>query len=214
MADLIFKHSAMNGGKTLNILQTAYNYEERFFKTVIIKSVKDTKGADTIVSRTGMYKKVDILLPIEASLIEYDYYEIYKDAKSILVDEVEMLSSSQVEDLWYIAHKLDIPVITYGLKSNFKGEIFSDGITKLFAVADKIEEIGSTNLCACGNKATFNSRKVNNKFTSEGNVIVIDGTANVEYIPLCSDCYLQNVKFNDEKLIKLEELSKPYSKVA
>ncbi len=206
MANLIFKHSAMNGGKTINILQSAHSYKEQGLKYIIIKSIKDTKGNDNIVSRVGLESKVDILLDINESLLLKKNYNIYYNAKVIFVDEVEMLSEKQIEELWVIAHKLDIPVITYGLKSNFKGDIFSDGVAKLIAMADDIDEIGSTSLCKCGNKAIFNSRKVNGKYKLTGDIVVIDGTKNVEYVPLCGDCYFKNVYKNAEPAKKVQDL--------
>lgn len=209
MANLIFKYSAMNGGKTINILQTAFSYEEKKLKFVIIKSIKDTKGKDTIISRNGMNRKVDILLKEKESLLNEKNYLKYYNSRVILVDEVEMLNASQIEELWTIAHLINIPVITYGLKSNFCGEIFSDGIAKLFAIADDIDEIGSTSLCICGKKAVFNARKVNDKYTSEGEIVVIEGSKNnIEYVPLCGDCYLKYVKLKDNNIKKLTELVK------
>lgn len=208
MALMVFKYSAMNGGKTLNILQTAHNYEENNFKLVIIKSVKDTKGEDSIISRNGMSRKVDILLGENESLLTEENYKIYYTAKVILVDEVELLNDSQIRELWMIAHLINIPVICYGLKSNFKGEIFGEGISEIFAIADIIEEIGSSSLCRCGKKAIFNARKENDKFTDIGETIVIDdGTKKeYEYVPLCGDCYLKYVKIGSEDAKKLANL--------
>lgn len=208
MANLVFKYSAMNGGKTINILQTAYSYEDKGFKVVIIKSKKDTKGKDNIVSRNGMMRKVDILLKEDESLLKEKNYKIYYNAKVILVDEAELLSEVQIKELWYIAHLINIPVLCYGLKSNFKGEIFGDGVAQIFAIADIVEEIGSSSLCPCGKKAVFNARKVNDKFTDVGPTIVIeDGkNTNVEYVPLCSDCYLKYVKIHSEEAKKLAKL--------
>ena len=208
MANLVFKYSAMNGGKTINILQTAYSYEDKGFKVVIVKSKKDTKGKDNIVSRNGMSKKVDILLKEDESLFTEKYYKVYYNAKVILVDEVELLSEEQIEELWYIAHLINIPVLSYGLKSNFRGEIFGDGVSKIFAIADIVEEIGSSSICPCGKKAIFNARKVNDKFIDVGPTIVIeDGKNNdVEYVPLCSDCYLKYVKIHSEEAKKLAKL--------
>lgn len=208
MADMIYKYSAMNGGKTLNILQTAYSYEENNFKIVIIKSVKDTKGKNTIISRNGMNRVVDILLKENESLLTEKNYKIYYTAKVILVDEVDLLNASQIRELWMIAHLINIPVICYGLKSNFKGEIFGEGVAQIFAIADIVEEVGSTSLCLCGKKAIFNARKINDKFTDEGPVVVIDdGTQKeVEYVPLCSDCYLKYVKIGSEEAKKLANL--------
>ena len=208
MANLIFKYSAMNGGKTINVLQTAYNYEENNYKVTIIKSKVDTKGKDKIVSRNGMERKVDILLKSDDSLLKDKYYKIYYTSKVILVDEVELLSVSQIEELWTIAHLINIPVIVYGLKSNFMGEIFSPSVAKLIAVSDDIDEIGSSCLCKCGKKAIFNARKVNNKYVSEGETVLIDDgkKKNIEYVPLCGDCYLKYVRINDENVKKLTNL--------
>lgn len=205
MADMIFKYSAMNGGKTLNILQTAYSYEENNFKVIIIKSIKDTKGNDSILSRNGMNRKVDILLQENESLLTDSNYKKYYTAKVILIDEVELLSASQIKELWMIAHLINIPVICYGLKSNFKGELFGDGIAQIFAMADHIEEIGSSSLCRCGKKAIFNARKENDKYTDIGpNIVIDDGTKKeYEYVPLCGDCYLKYVKINSDEAKKL-----------
>ena len=208
MANLVFKYSAMNGGKTINILQTAYSYEDNNFKVIIIKSIKDTKGNDKIISRNGMNRKVDILLKEDESLLTEDNYKKYYTAKVILVDEVELLNEGQVKELWMISHLINIPVICYGLKSNFKGELFSDGIAGLFAMADDIEEIGSSSLCLCGKKAVFNARKENGNYSDIGpNIVIDDGTKKeYEYIPLCGDCYLKYVKINSEEARKLASL--------
>lgn len=209
MANLFFKYSAMNGGKTINILQTAYNYEENGFKITIVKSKIDTKGGKTIVSRNGMNREVDILLRDNESLLTEGNYRKYYTSKVILVDEVELLSVEQIEELWTIAHLINIPVIAYGLKSNFTGSIFSDGIAKLFAIADDIDEIGSSCLCHCGHKAVFNARMVNGKYTDVGETVVIDGSSNeIKYVPLCGDCYLKYVKIKNKNVKKLTDLVK------
>ena len=208
MADMIFKYSAMNGGKTLNILQTVYSYEEKGFKVIIIKSRKDTKGKRKIVSRIGLDRDVDILLNEKASLLTESNYKKYYTAKVILVDEIELLTSKQIKELWMIAHLINIPVLGYGLKSNFKGEIFSEGVAQLFATADHIEEIGSNSLCICGKKAIFNGRKEHGEFTDKGpNVIIEDGKRKeYEYVPLCADCYLKYVKIKSDEAKKLTSL--------
>ena len=207
MADMIFKYSAMNGGKTINLLQTAYSYEVNNFRPIIIKSIKDTKGNNTVVSRNGMSRLVDILLGEDESLLTVDNYKIYYTAKVILVDEVELLNETQIKELWMIAHLINIPVICYGLKSNFKGDIFSDGIGQIFAIADHTEEIGSSSVCFCGKKAIFNARRENGKYVLDGpNIIIDDGTTDVEYVSLCSDCFLKYVKITSTEAKKLAEL--------
>ena len=212
MANLVLKYSAMNGGKTVNILQTVYSYEEKNFKVVVIKSHKDTKGNDTILSINDMSRKVDILLHENESLFTEENYKIYYTAKVLLVDEVELLNAKQIKELWMIAHLINIPIICYGLRSNFHGDIFSDSISQLFAMADIIEEIGSSSICECGKTAIFNARKENDKFTDIGPTIVIDdGTKEeFEYVPLCSDCYLKYVKIGS---IEAKNLAKLVDKV-
>ena len=111
MANLVFKYSAMNGGKTINILQTAYSYEDKGFKVIIIKSKKDTKDKDCIISRNGMMRKVDILLKENDSLLTESKYKLYYTAKVILVDEAELLNEDQIKELWHIAHLINIPVL-------------------------------------------------------------------------------------------------------
>ena len=207
MADMIFKYSTINGGKTLNILQTVNSYEENNFKVIVIKSIKDTKGEDKILSDHGISRKVDIILNENESLLTEENYKKYYTAKVILVDEVELLNESQVKELWMIAHLINVPVICYGLKSNFKGNVFSDGVSQIFAIADHVEEIGSSSLCRCGKKAIFNARKENDKFTDIGPEIIIDGTNDqYEYVSLCSDCYLKYVKIGSDEAKKLADL--------
>ena len=208
MAEMIFKYSAMSGGKTINLLQTAYSYEEKGFKLTLIKSIQDTKGKNAVLSRNGMQKDVDILLKEDESLLTAKNYQKYYTSKVILVDEAELLNKKQIQELWTIAHLINIPVICYGLKSNFKGEIFSDGVSHLFAVSDIIEEIGSTSLCECGKKAIFNARKINDEYVKDGpDILIDDGTKKeVLYVPLCSDCYMKHVKISSEEAKTLAKL--------
>ena len=122
MADMVFKYSTINSGKTINILQTADSYEKNNFQVVLIKSIKDTKGKNKVLSSNNMERKVDIVLREDESLLRDRNYKIYYTAKVILVDEVELLNQTQVKELWMIAHLINIPVICYGLRSNFKGK--------------------------------------------------------------------------------------------
>lgn len=207
MANLVFNYSAMNGGKSINLLQTAYSYEEKGIKFVLIKSKMDTKGDDAVLSRCMAEKKADIVLGADESLFCEEYYKKYYNVRLILVDEIELFSESQIEELWTIAHLINIPVVTYGLKSNFKGDIFSASVAKLFALADESKEIGAACLCNCGKPATMNSRKIDGEYTLSGELVVIDGsTRDVTYEPLCNDCYLKNLKLNSKEVLKLSEL--------
>lgn len=193
MAKLHFKYGAMNSGKSTMLLQTAYNYEEKGKKILLIKAEIDTKGKNRIVSRIGASREVDILLKPDASIISVskNYLE---DISCLLVDEAQFLSTSQVNELFVIAKCHDIPVIAFGLKSDFRSELFI-GSKRLIELADEILEIPT--ICKCGKKARFNARKIDGEFTLAGNSIAIDKENNVEYEPLCGNCYIKKVIQNE-----------------
>ena len=191
MANLTFYYGTMEVGKTTKLIQDHYNYSKYLIRLVVIKPKIDTEGDNTIVTRTGSNIKVDILLPKTASLLSKKYFNKYKDTQFILVDEAQFLSKQQVNELWYIAHKYNISVICYGLKSNFKGSLFA-GSAELFARSDEKHEL--TVNCSCGKTAMYNARRVNGKYSASGKEVIIDGEdIDIEYIPLCSDCYLEQV---------------------
>jgi thymidine kinase len=191
MANLTFYYGTMEVGKTTKLIQDHYNYSKYLIKIVLMKPKIDLKGGNTIVNRMGNNIKVDVSIAKSASLLSKKYFNKYKYAQFILVDEAQFLSKNQVDELWFIAHKYDISVICYGLKSNFKGELF-EGSSELFARSDEKHEL--TVNCSCGHPAMFNARRVNGKYIYKGKEVVIDGeNANVEYIPLCSDHYLEYV---------------------
>lgn len=190
MANLEYRYGPMNSGKSMAILQMAYNYEENGKKVILVKSVIDTKGGNYLVSRVGPKRKIGIFLNNNESLKDDKYMGMICDRDIILIDEAQFLTKKQVEDIWFITKNMNIPVICFGLKTNFKSEFF-EGSRRLFELADSLIEM--TTLCSCGNKAEFNARKVNSKFVRSGKELVIDGEDKVEYIPLCSKCYLNNV---------------------
>ena len=180
----------MNSGKTTILLQTAYNYEERKMKVVVMKPTIDKKGEEYIVSRIGAKRKVDKLLNFNDNI--YDIFkEKYSDSFCLLVDEVHFLNKKQIDQLLKIVTSYDIPVICYGLRTDFKTEGF-DGSTRLLQIADKIEEIKT--ICECGRKATFNLRKINNKFVFDGEQVEIDGFDSVTYQSVCPKCLVKIVK--------------------
>lgn len=189
MAKLHFRYGAMNAGKTTILLQTAYNYEERNQKILIIKPAIDTKGNEKVVSRIGLSRNVDAL--ISPNDIIFDKIENCLGwVNCILVDEAQFLTKSQVEELYYITKLYNIPVIAFGLRTDFKSNGF-EGSIRLLELADALEEMPT--ICRCGKKARFNARKVNGEFTSDGDSVVIDGTQNVEYESLCGSCYIDKV---------------------
>ena len=186
MAKLYFRFGAMNCGKTTALLQVAHNYEEKGMNIVVIKSSVDKKGDKNIVSRLGIEREVDILLsPNERISTSIDFNNI----NCILVDEVQFMSPSQIKELWIISKMKDIPVICYGLKTNFKGELF-EGTKAVLEVADELEELST--ICKCGNKARFNARVVNDEFVSVGEEVAIDGI-DASYEPVCGKCYIEKV---------------------
>ena len=190
MAKLYFKYGTMESGKSTKIIQEAYNYDRNNKSIIVAKPIIDSKGNDKIVSRIGIQRKIDVY--IESDNLKEIYEKINKDTFCILIDEAQFLHKNQVFELFKITKLLEIPVMCYGLKSNFKGEFF-EGSEALMIYADSLEEI--VTICSCGKKARFNARKVNGDFVTDGEDVLIDGSnESVEYVPLCGECYIKKVK--------------------
>ena len=189
MSKLYFRYGAMNSGKSTNLMQVAYNYEERGMRVLLIKPSTDKKGGDKLVSRLGVERKVDLLIDDAQNI--YDEVNKWQSEKynidCILVDEVQFFKANQIDELFKVAVCLDIPVICYGLRTDFKMEGF-EGSTRLL-LAHSIEELKT--ICKCGKKAILNGRKINNKFVFEGQQVAIDNVDNVEYESLCGHCYFK-----------------------
>lgn len=185
MAKLHFKYGAMNAGKSTILLQTAHNYEERNQTVLLIKPKVDTKGNDEIVSRLGISRKVDILLDSKTKLLGKELKKKILSYDCIIVDECQFLEPKQVEELWIITKQYDIPVICYGLKTNFQTKFFK-GSLRLMELADELLEMPT--ICDCGKKARFNARKINGEYTLLGATVEIDNQSNVEYRALCGKC--------------------------
>ena len=186
MAKLYFRYGAMNCGKTALLLQAAYNYESRNMKVLVLKPSVDTKGGDSIVSRIGLERKVDHL--IEPTENIYNYLKNIKDISCIFIDEAQFLKRKQVDDLLRIVIDKEIPVICYGLRTDFNTNGF-EGSTRLLEIAHSIEEMKT--ICECGAKATFNVRMVSGKFVFDGDQVAIDGEQEVTYESLCPKCYYE-----------------------
>ncbi len=188
MAKLYFRYGAMNSGKTTALIQVAHNYRERGMKTVIVKPAIDSKGEDKILSRLDIARDVDIV----AAKTD-DLFEILGELKDqngalhcVLVDEAQFLTRDQAEQLFRTAVLHDIPVICYGLRSDFLLQGF-EGSAELLLLAHSIEELKT--ICRCGRKALANARKINGRFVFEGDQVAIDGQDNVKYESLCGQCY-------------------------
>lgn len=195
MAKMHFKHATMNSGKSIDLIRTAHNYEENGYKVLVIKPAVDNKGGDCISSRVGLERKVDYLVLYSDNILDI-LKDKLTDISCILVDEAQFLSINQVDELFLISKACDIPVICYGLRINFKMESFA-GSKRLLEIADVLEEL--TTLCPCGKIARYVGRKVGDSFATDGEEVVIDGTFNIEYVPLCGSCYLEKVKKVDLK---------------
>ncbi|HIR48649.1 MAG TPA: thymidine kinase [Candidatus Faecimonas gallistercoris] len=190
MAKFHFRYGAMNAGKSTILLQTAYNYEENGKRVVLLKSSIDTKGDEKIVSRIGLERKVDYLIGEDDSIISILGDNIIS-IDCILVDEAQFLKRKQVDELFYITKKYNIPVIAFGIRTDFKTNGF-EGSIRLLELADELLEMPT--ICKCGKKARFNGRKVDGKFILEGDSIVIDNDSAVSYESLCGECYINKLE--------------------
>ena len=191
MSKLYFRYGAMNSGKSTHLMQVAHNYEERGMKVILIKPATNKKGGDKLVSRLGVERKVDILCLEKMNIYEeiQKWQEVKFKVNCILVDEVQFMTKEQVDQLFKIAVVLDIPVICYGLRTDFMMEGF-EGSTRLLLLAHSIEEMKT--ICKCGRKAILNGRKINGEFVFEGEQVAIDNIDNVQYESLCGHCYFRH----------------------
>ena len=183
MAKLYFKYGAMGSSKTANALITKFNYEERGMKVWLIKPSIDVRdGASVVRSRIGLQANAQIITP------DIDLFEEYKqhtDCDVIIADECQFLSPSHIDQLRRIVDKLDIPVLCYGLRTDFLTHLF-EGSRRLFEVADSITEIKT--ICSCGKKALVNARiDESGKIVTEGGQIMLGG--NDSYIAMCHACW-------------------------
>ena len=192
MAKLYFNYGAMTAGKTIEVMTTVYKYNSRGMHALLIKPSVDIKGGDSVLSRIGMSKKVDILLKKDDSLFEC--LKQYDDITCLVIDEAQFLSEKQVYELVIITKLWNIPVICYGLKVDFQGKLFV-GSEALIRYADALQELVA--ICNCGKKARFNVRKINDEYIYDGEQVVIgvDDT----YEPLCETCFLNQVLIPYEK---------------
>lgn len=193
MAKLYFRYGAMNSGKSTALLQAAYNYEERGHEVLLAKPAVDSKGDDSIVSRLGVVRQVDFTIAPGEDLLERFLRERTRaaeerghDISCLLLDEAQFLSEGQVDDLLRIAIQQDVPVLAYGIRTDFQTVAFP-GSRRLLEIAHSLEELKT--ICRCGRKAVFNGRRVGDHFVFDGDQVAIDGVE-VTYESLCGACYL------------------------
>ncbi|MEY2694874.1 MAG: hypothetical protein RLZZ72_130 [Actinomycetota bacterium] len=193
MSKLYFRYGAMNSGKSTALLQAAFNYEERSQHVLLAKPAIDSKGDRSIVSRLGVTRQVDFLVEPTVNLRELLAKTIADfEAKTgnriacLLIDEAQFLTREQVDQCLEIAVLDGIPVLAYGIRTDFKTNAFP-GSMRLLEIAHSLEELKT--ICRCGRKAMFNGRLLNGKFTFDGEQVAIDGDQ-VTYESLCASCYL------------------------
>lgn len=190
MAKLYFRHGAMGCGKTMQLLQVAFNYEERGHKVCVIKPATDTRNGTKLLTRIGPERETDFCFDRNLDLFEKISKE-FSDVHCVLVDEAQFLTKEQVDQLMMVVVKLDIPVIAYGLRLNFKREDGGfEGATRLLQQAHEIDEIKT--ICECGRKAVYNARFIDDKLVADGPDILIDDPKHktkVEYKAICAHCY-------------------------
>ena len=193
MAKLYYKYGAMGSSKTASALITKFNYEERGMKVWLIKPSIDVRdGADIVRSRIGLQAQAEIITPDKDLWIEYAKHT---DCDVIIADECQFLTSAQIDGLRRIVDELQIPVLCYGLRTDFLTHLF-EGSRRLFEVADSVTEIKT--ICECGKKAIVNARIDGaGKIVTEGGQILIGG--NDSYIAMCHSCWKQAIKSQQGK---------------
>lgn len=178
----------MGCGKTMQLIQVAFNYEERGQKVCVIKPAIDTKNADKLLTRIGPERKTDLYTSHTDNIFDI-VKQKFAHVDCILVDEAQFLTAAQVDQLNEITIVLNIPVIAYGLRLNFRQtDSGFAGATRLLQIAHNIEEIKT--ICQCGKKATRQSRWIGNQLVTTGpDILIDDGSTKIVYRALCAKCY-------------------------
>ena len=196
MAKLYFKYGALGSSKTAQALITKYNYEENDMRVWLIKPATDKRdGAAVVKSRIGLMAEA------EAMAQDADLYALFRqrNADVVIVDECQFFPPEQIDQLRRIVDELDIPVLCFGLRSDFQTKLFP-GSRRLFELADSIQEIKT--ICDCGSKATVNARiDSEGHVVTEGAQVVLGG--NDCYIAMCHRCWINAIR--EHKKIKLHK---------
>ena len=192
MAKLYFKYGAMGSSKTAQALITKYNYEENDLRVWLIKPSADTRdGRQILRSRIGLEAEVEVIPP------DMDISARFRETQQgrcdvIIVDECQFLTEEQIDQLRSIVNDENIPVMCFGLRTDFQTRLFP-GSRRLMEVADTIQEIKT--ICDCGAKATVNARiDGNGHIITQGAQVVLGG--NDAYIAMCHKCYIRGIREN------------------
>lgn len=185
VAQLYYRYSTMNAGKSIELIKVAYNYEERGKRVLtLVPSVDDRYGAGVVTSRIGIQREA-VMVADDTNILELFLSEnAKKKVDCVLVDECQFLKKHHVQELVEVVDSCDVPVLAYGLKNDFRNELF-EGSYYMLVYADKIEEIKT--ICWCGRKATMVARVVDGKFVKQGEQVVVGG--NDMYVSLCRKHY-------------------------
>lgn len=188
MAKLYFKFGAMGCSKTAQALITKFNYEERNMKAVLLKpAIDDRDGADIVKSRIGLYERA-VAVKEDENLYEL-YNTRFPACDAVIVDECQFLTPEQVDQLSLITMEKDVPVLCFGLSTDFTTHLFP-GSKRLFEIAESITEIKS--VCTCGAKATVNARLDDKgEVVTSGSQVCIGG--NGRYVAMCRKCWLKRI---------------------
>lgn len=199
MAKLYFRHGTVGSAKTLNLLAVAHNYRQQGKRILLMKPGMDIRfGKESIKSRAGLEMKADVLITDSHSVSQIDYSGI----SCILVDEAQFLPAAVIEEFRKISLRFDIPIICYGLRTNFKSYLF-EGSARLMELADSIEEVKAT--CHfCNRKSIMNLKHVNGVATKEGPAV--DLGAEEKYFPACYKCYVKELEANLQQTSLSEQL--------
>lgn len=187
MAKLYFRHGTVGSAKTLNLLAVAHNYRQQNKRVLLIKPSLDTRfGEEMIRSRAGLDCAADLLVHADTQLDDDDF----RGLSCALVDEAQFVSPAVIDQLRRITLELEVPVICYGLRTDFRGHLF-EGARRLFEMADTIEEVKTT--CAfCNRKAIMNLKHTNGVATVVGPSV--DLGAEEKYFPACWRCYTRQLE--------------------
>jgi len=193
MSKLYLRYGAMGCGKTMQLLQVAFNYKERGQKICIMKPATDAKNGTKLLTRIGPETETNICFSRTDNLFKI-VKQKFPDVDCILIDEAQFITPAQADQLNEIVVVLNIPVMAYALRLNFRQTDGGfEGATRLLQIAHNIEEIKT--ICDCGKKAIRNARFLNGKLVTTGpNVLIDDGTSEIIYRPLCPKCYYDYAK--------------------